>query len=93
MSYESAVPVACMLLFGKVIGVTAPETRSARLGGRAASEYLTLAEIPRCCVKPKGGACTCSTTTGWNAVVDQHGDVSEDRHSGPTVAADGQKRT
>jgi hypothetical protein len=40
MSYESAVPVACTLLLGKVIGVTVPDTRSMHLGGRAASGYL-----------------------------------------------------
>lgn len=33
MSYESAVPVACMLLFGKFIGPNASETRSACLVG------------------------------------------------------------
>ena len=41
MSYESAVPVACTLLLGKVIGVTAPDIRSVSLGGRAAARgYL-----------------------------------------------------
>jgi hypothetical protein len=86
MSYESAVPVECTLLLVEVIGVTAPDTRSVRLGGRAARDICTLAELPRCCVKPKAAACA------WNAGRDPHRDVSEDRHSGPTVAADVQKR-
>jgi hypothetical protein len=37
MSYESAVPVAYMLLFGNFIGTNTSETRSARLGGRLAA--------------------------------------------------------
>ena len=33
MSYESAVPIACMLLFGRFIGRNAPQTQSACLVG------------------------------------------------------------
>lgn len=60
MSYESAVPVACTLLLGKVIGVTAPDTRC-DLAGVLRGDICTLAELPRCCVKPKAAACA------WNA--------------------------
>ena len=80
MSYESAVPVACMLPFGKVIGVAAPEIRSVRLSEHAARGDLHAGRITSVLhVKPKAAACCGPHDMGGMRVVDRRGDVSEDR--------------
>ena len=90
MSYESAVPVACTLLLGKVIGVTAPDHPVGEPWRAYCCEGISTLRrnYLGATWKPKAAA-----RCGGMPVVDQHGDASEDRHSGPTVAADVQKRT